>query len=225
MKIQSEINDFPYRIHAPAFPDDGPAYSPPQPDWLRSKCKHLGIEFITTLIQPLTYIGHQLQSVAPLAELPIAKDGNCLFRAISAVLTGSQKRFKIRAEVCRYMAVQGASFISRYLESKFNPLTPTKYLLDFQMDVNMVWGTDIEIVVLSSILGVDIFVSNYHKSNEDSLSGSRWYRYHSTHDGFTTPAIYLSNYANHYEPVVDLIHTRTPTFFHTYSFSDAVVIE
>ena len=50
-----------------------------------------------------------------------------------------------------------------------------------------------------------------------------------TKDIFTvnpyTPAIYLSNYANHYEPVVDLIiHTRTRTFFHTYSFSDDTVV-
>ena len=111
------------------------------------------------------------------------------------------------------MAFQGASFISRYLESKFNPYTPSQYLLHSQMDANEIWGTDIEIVALSSILGVDIYVSNFHNRSEDRSGGSRWYRYHSTHDGFTPTAIYLTNYDNHYEPVIDLIHTRTPTFF------------
>ena len=128
-------------------------------------------------------------------------------------------------KVCRYIAVQVASFISRYLESKFNPFTPTEYLFHSQMDLSKVWGTDIEIIALSSILGVDIFVSNFHNNSEDRLGGSRWYRYHSTHGGFTTPAIYLSNYDIHYEPVIDLIHTRNPTFFSTYSFSDTIIIE
>ena len=93
------------------------------------------------------------------------------------------------------------------------------------MDANEILGTDIETVALSSILGVDIYVSNFHNRSEDRSGGSRWYRYHSTHDGFTPTAIYLTNYDHHYEPVIDLIHTRTPTFFHTDSFSDVIIVE
>ena len=172
------------------------------------------------------YTGHQLQSVAPLAELPIERDGNCLFRAMSAVLTGSQEAHgKIRAEVCRYMTVQGASFVSRYLESKFISNWPNEYLLNSQMDANEIWGTDIEIVALCSMLGVDIFVSNFHNELKNRFCGSRWYQYHSINDCYTNPAIYLSNYDNHYEPVIDLINTRTSSFFHTDSFSEAFVIE
>ena len=58
-------------------------------------------------------MGEELKNTEPLAHIPIAQDGNCLFRAFSSILTGSQdSHSKIRAEICRLIVAQGASFLS-----------------------------------------------------------------------------------------------------------------
>ena len=124
----------------------------------------LGLTHEIALIQAKTYMGEELKIVIPLAELPIVVDGNCLFRALSAILTGSQDRYsKISAGICRFMVTEGASFVSRYLETKFEKLTtPSDYLKNFQMHSDNIWGTDVEIITFSKMLNVDIFVSNLH---------------------------------------------------------------
>ena len=133
-----------------------------------------------------------MKNTEPLAQLPIAQDGNCLFRAFSSILTGSQdSHSKIRAEICRYIVPQGASFLSRYIKTKFVNLTPAEYLQNHQMYHDCVWGTDVEIIALSKMLDVDIYVSNLHFQSKKSQT--TWYRYCTNHQKYTTPALYLSN--------------------------------
>ena len=94
-----------------------------------------------------------------------------------------------------------------------------------QMDGNTMWATDIEIFATSAMLGVDIFVSNDHSGYLKKISETKWYRYHSSPDGFTSTALYLTNYEEHFEPVIDLIHSRTITYFDSDSFSNVIIIE
>ena len=166
-------------------------------------------------------------NVVPLAEYKILGDGNCLFRAFSAILTGSQVSYtKVRAEICRFIVVQGAGFISRYLETKFENVTPVQYMKKYQMDSDTTWGSDIEIIALSKMLSVDIFVSNQHSDvKKRNKCHSTWYRYCTDPHSYTDPALYMANRANHYQPVIDLIHSRQPSFYNTYTFSDSIVLE
>ena len=219
-------NALPYKISSLVLQTDTPSYSPPTTDWLRSKCIQLGLTYVTEIIQPNTYIGQDLKCVVPFAELPILGDGNCLFRALSAILTGSQESFsKIRAEICRFIVTQGAGFISRYLEIKMKDLTPAEYLRKSHMDTNYIWGTDVEVVAFSKMLDVDIFVSNIHTDIKRNESNATWYRFSSNYLRYSNPALYLANHSNHYEPVIDLIHSRYPSFDDTYTFSDTVIVE
>ena len=93
------------------------------------------------------------------------------------------------------------------------------------MDKGSKWGTDVEIIAFSSMLSVDIFVSIPQAGIVKNQAQSTWYRYHSRQDGYTIPSLYLINRGNHYEPVLDLIHSRYPSFSNSYSFSDDMIIE
>ena len=88
-----ERNSLQHRIRSPNFSEVGPYYSPPKSDWLKSKCTQLGITYVTAPIHPGVYEGHVLIPVIPLADLPIERNCNCLFRAFSAILTGSQSNY------------------------------------------------------------------------------------------------------------------------------------
>ena len=173
-------------------------------------------------------MGEELKNVIPLAKLPIVGDGNCLFRALSAILTGSQDNYSIiREEICRFMVTEGASFVSRYLETKFEKLTtPSDYLKNSQMHSDKIWGTDVEIITLSKMLRIVIFVSNLQSHPRRKECHSTWYRYCSDYRKNSNPALYLANHSDyHYEPVIDLIHCQYSPFYNSYSFSDAIVIE
>ncbi|KAI6655727.1 hypothetical protein LOD99_1869 [Oopsacas minuta] len=84
-----------------------------------------------------------------------------------------------------------------------------KYLMKSQMDGNTVWATDIEIFATSAMLGVNIFVPNDYSEYHKQRSETKWNRYHSFSDWFSSTALYLTNYEEHFEPVIDLIHSRT----------------
>ena len=171
-------------------------------------------------------MGEEINNVIPLSELEIVGDGNCLFRALSTILTGSQESFsKIRAEICRFIAVQGSSFISRYLKTKFEDVAPIQYLKKSNMDTDAIWGSDVEIIAFSKMLDVDIFVANLHNDVKKNECHWTWYRYSSQYHKYSNPAIYLTNSSNHFEPVIDLIHSRYPSFNNFFTFSDTIVLE
>lgn len=92
----------------------------------------------------------------------IVGDGNCLFRAVSYVVSGSKERHK----VLRKFAVAQMYDIGR----KFNRIAgqnATDYMKQTKMNELGVWGTDVEIFALSAVLKTGIFV---FLSNEGSVS-------------------------------------------------------
>ena len=170
-----------------------PLYFPIFKDWQISKCDLLGLPFENELSQANYYIGQQLGGFIPLELHTIKPDGNCFFRAISAVLSSSQDYHKkLRGEIYRFIAVQGASFISRYLEVKFNGESPREYLLRYNMDTETTWATDVEIIATSFMLDVDLFVANEHSNTKKTWNQIRWYRYHPNKADYTKQAIYIS---------------------------------
>ena len=55
-------------------------------EWQISKCNLLGLPFEKSLSHAEYYIQQPLSSFVPLEQEPIEPDGNCFFRALSAVL-------------------------------------------------------------------------------------------------------------------------------------------
>ncbi len=80
-------------------------------------------------------------------------DGDCLFRALSFVITGRQSYYRsIRQKIVSHMKE-----IEFALQPHINcPLED--YLLNSKMASDKTWGTDIEILTASSLLDTDIYV-------------------------------------------------------------------
>ena len=68
--------------------------------------------------QQQTLTGSLLSKFIPMQTEKIGKDGNCFFRCISKMLSGTEAHhIKLRAEVCRYIVTNGKSIIQRYLRT------------------------------------------------------------------------------------------------------------
>ena len=106
----------------------------------------------------------------------IAGDGNCLFRAISFIITGSeQQHSRLRDILVGYMLSiphlligQGPDGQRNYIDmlTSTEHLTIAEYLQSTAIDRDGTWGSAIEIACLSHMLDVLIYV--YDVSHEVS---------------------------------------------------------
>ena len=102
-------------------------------------------------------VKHCLKPSKPLGTpsrlIQILGDGNCLFRALSIVITGRQVyHTQMRAQIVNHM---------KHIENLLLPHINSSldnYLANSQMARNGVWGTEIEILSAASLLSTDIFV-------------------------------------------------------------------
>ena len=94
----------------------------------------------------------------PLEKHSIQRDGNCLFRALSYIVTGRQTDHHIlRSKVIEHMKTIEVYLLPHMKCSLEN------YLQKSQMRSSGTWGTDIEIFAAASLLSTDIFVyTNVH---------------------------------------------------------------
>ena len=83
---------------------DSILYLPTGSEWQHEKCRLLGFSFIrSNYIKSKDSVRIGI-SQAPLATVRKKVDGNCLFRSLSQVLTGSQDKHKeVRLLVTSYM--------------------------------------------------------------------------------------------------------------------------
>ena len=92
-------------------------------------------------------------------------------------------------------------------------MSPCAYLLDEKLtSIERTWGGDVEIMAAACILQVDIFVAtdNYRIGQGSLIRELRWglLRANAKCDA----SIYITNYSNHYEPVISMINSPTLTY-------------
>jgi len=99
----------------------------------------------------------------------IGGDGNCLFRAMSYIITGSEdQHFVIRSAITTHMLTiphllngLGADGRENYLEHYNGGYASVEdYLEQTQMAINGTWGTDFEMCLLSHLLHTVIYSYN-----------------------------------------------------------------
>jgi hypothetical protein len=96
--------------------------------------------------QPTT--GEFHNSAAPSGTVNVLGDGNCLFRAVALLISGSEDAHgRLRQVVCDYI-----SNFHTYFAVTAN------YVAESKMGEHGTWGTDMELAALSCILGCNIFV-------------------------------------------------------------------
>ena len=137
----------------------------------------------------------QIRADERLHSTPVIGDGNCLFRAFSLLLTGSQASHQhIREFIAFFM------FTNQQLFSSLTGGSALKYLTDSGMLQTGVWGTELEIVAFATILNCRVYVFSKHGASSqwvpyDAMSG----KYGIENEG---ECVLLSHISQHFEPVL-----------------------
>ena len=192
--------------------------------WQKNKCNLLGLPFESVSKQPVNYNGQPLKKYKPWETENIIRDGNCLFRCLSNVITGNQNsHLQLRTIIARYIATKGTSRLGWYFKTK--QTTPCEYLLSENLTLlEGTWGSDVEIMAASSILDVDIYIANDVYRKEGTLIPEvRWSLIRASPN--PTAAIYITNYCDHYEPVISMLDSPTPTYGVTISDDKIYTVE
>ena len=85
-------------------------------DWQHCMCAILGLNFVRS--NRLGGGGPNVILTRPLAVKRIGGDGNCLFRSLSYVLTGSQEQYhEVRTKICDHLVTIAHFMIGRHLPS------------------------------------------------------------------------------------------------------------
>ena len=182
--------------------------------WQREKCAMLGLTFQNICKQPDQLIGEPLYKYQPWETETILGDGNCLFRCLSKIITGNQdSHTRLRKIISNFIASEGITKLGWYFR-QFR-ITPSEYFLtEKAIHLDGVWGGDVEIMVASVILQVDIYVANNNFSNtlqESKFSHQvRWSLLRGSKE--TNSAIYIQNFEDHYQPVISMINCPTSMF-------------
>ena len=173
-------------------------YQPVCQEWQRDRCCQLGLK--------LHHGNHRHSNKpscigitqAPKMTTRIKGDGNCFFRAISQVLTGSQEDHQeVRALVTSYMLENATSnkMVSALLGSM---TTMMQYLKKTKMCNLSVWATEMEIIATASMLHTTIYVYS------PSGATNKWLRHQpevAFNDTHHNEAIYITNINSHFETV------------------------
>ena len=179
--------------------------------WQRSKCDMLGISFESVCRQPYSSVGKLLSGFEPWEAEHIEGDGNCLFRCISKLITGSENsHLHLRSIISRFIASEGTRKLGWYFKTK--QTTPCKYLTTQKlMNRESIWGTDVEIYAASAILDADVYVANnFYRTKESIIREVRWSLHRATDN--PTAILYIQNYFDHYQPVVSMLNTNYKTY-------------
>lgn len=134
--------------------EDCPAwvFQPVDEVWQSEKCKEFQLEFRKPF--PSTLRGVALGN--PADFLHVEGDGNCWFRCLSLVLTGSQDDYKqIRNAIVKFMVSEPASTL---LKTHHKFATTEEYVRKSKMLEDTIWATDLEILATASMLESDVFV-------------------------------------------------------------------
>ena len=157
----------------------------------------------------------------------IVGDGNCLFRFISKVISGSENyHIKLRGEICRYIITQGRKTMGWYVV-QVHSKTPAQHLRTSNMSLEGVWGGDVELMAISAILECDVYVANRYNQIGNTFE-VRWSRIRSSDNSRTNAinSIYISNFGFHYAPVCKMFNSTTKTYFaNVDSFQEVVLVE
>ena len=186
-------------------------YFPIDEEWQRQACRLLNLRFVRPF---------ERESGGPdvILTLPdtfhlrrIVGDGNCLFRAMSFIITGSESQhFEIRTSIIAHMldipellTGRGADGHNNYLSYYHGGYRSVEnYLARTNMANEGAWGTDLEMSLLAHML--DIVVYSYK-------AGQFWIACfpkgidHSLPEDVNKKSIYIYYTGNHYEVVTKIL--------------------
>ena len=184
--------------------DDCPfKYHPVDEQWQRNVCAQMGLQFHART--RIRVGGPNISLTRPDMRTVkrIEGDGNCLFRALSYLITGSESQhMAVRLAILNHM-INIAHLILDHHVLGYSSIQD--YIADKNMDQDSAWGTDIEMLTLAHLLHTPIL--SY------SAQRGEWQRY-APHDvertlvnDFQQVSMYILHMYNHFNVVCSIRKT------------------
>ena len=196
-------------------------------DWPKKNCSTLQIKYCgSNRVSPG---GPNVSLTSPLTTKSILGDGNCLFRTLSYIITGSEKQHMlIRQAIVQHMRSISALLWGSHISNIRYPSGIEQYIADNHIERDGSWGSDVEMLTLAHLLNVAVI--SY------SRAGKQWAKYSpcnvdhslesSQHDGMS---MYIRHTGDHFDVVTsvkrsmcDAVATIPPNS--TDSIIDATII-
>ena len=180
----------------------------------QSICKRLGLYYSFPSKVHLELTDAILRNYIPAKTARIVGDGNCLFRALAYAITGTERsHLKVRELICEFMVGGGQEKCWKYVKNKIareQVIDMAGYLASTNMICQYTRGTDCEIMAAAYLFGVNIFVAFIVERIQQSKMV--WHKYSYTSTSSQGPAIYIVNDCHHYEPVIELEYSTSPSY-------------
>ena len=124
------------------------------------------------------------------AVVPVVGDGNCLFRALSFIISGTEiHHHHLRTLICNYISCHYRNI----------PGASENYVRDSRMANASVWATDVELHAAAALLGVNIYVYSTYGVQRCWLLHRPYY----ASENEDRCSIFINHRnGNHYEPVI-----------------------
>lgn len=134
----------------------------------------------------------------PKQTIPIRADGNCFFRAISAIITGSEsEHLRVRELITKHVS-DHPDMYRTFLMSRGGM---TEYLSNMRRPKE--WATDVELLATATMLKSVVEV--FFPCMINSVTEYRWQTFKPLDNpDMSFPAIYICNKNEHFEPVLDV---------------------
>ena len=134
------------------------SYNPVNEDWQRDVCAVMGLRFmrVNNVSPGGPDIALRHPNISTLTNT--LGDGNCLFRAFSYVITGTQTQHdEIRTAIITHMQLNSDLFMSSgYVGINVNYNSVDDYINDTRMDTDGAWGSSVEMFALAHLLSTRI---------------------------------------------------------------------
>ena len=145
-------------------------FFPVNEDWQRQACNILGLEFRGAFNH-----GHDRGGPDTILTRPdcrslkrIVGDGNCLFRSLCYIITGSEEQhFALRTAIVQHMLSIPYMFVGYGTDGQPNCVSlfchphhyesVEEYVRQTRMDFDRVWGTNVEMACLAHILRAPVY--------------------------------------------------------------------
>ena len=166
-------------------------------DWQKRACQQLGLQYhAPTRVRPG---GPNVPLTRPdMRSLKrIQGDGNCLFRALSYIITGSEEQhMAVRNAILDHMVSIAHFLLGHHL---LNYDSIQTYIVASGMDKEYTWGTDIEMLTLSHLLNTPIVsyseqFGNWQRYSPHNVDGT-------LRDEINHMCMYLLHSHNHFTVV------------------------
>ena len=176
-------------------------FQPIATEWRSSRLKALGLNGRLE-VHPLPKMLPKTVSVLepPKNSVKIEGDGNCYFRTISHLLTGSQDHhLRMRNAVSDYI-LENDGYFSHLDNSE-------SYFARSEVAKPGVWATDMEIMATSAMLHTDIVI--FSSCGKDTF---KWLTYRADHSKLkplgklrkSGKKLYICNMSDHFTPVYEV---------------------